>query len=113
MRVKASGFGSVERIHHVSVRGGDGRSHQVPVRWDEYFDVENSVDMLVQETAPSDEASRDATNDDHQRPIRPACLLPGFVVVQHPAVLTRVGAIIAKQIPLPEHIHRYSGDHDG
>lgn len=72
VRVKASGFGSVERIHHVSVRGGDGRSHQVPVRWDEYFDVENSVDMLVQETAPSDEASRDATNDSNKAALPPA-----------------------------------------
>jgi hypothetical protein len=72
VRVKASGFGSVERIHHVSVRGGDGRSHQVPVRWDEYFEVENSVDMLVQETAPPREASGDATSDSNQAALPPA-----------------------------------------
>ena len=51
VHVTASGFGSVERVQYVSVRGGDGRSHQVPVRWDEYFEVQNSASMLVKEMA--------------------------------------------------------------
>ena len=51
VQVTASGFRSIARTHYVSVRGGDGRSHQVPVHWDEYFEVENSANMLVKETA--------------------------------------------------------------
>lgn len=51
VNVTASGFGSVARTEYVSVRGGDGRSHRVPVHWDEYFEVRNSADMLVRETA--------------------------------------------------------------
>ncbi|MEG1055401.1 MAG: hypothetical protein RSF79_25555, partial [Janthinobacterium sp.] len=51
VHVTASGFRSIARTHYVSVRGGDGRSHQVPVHWDEYFEVENSANMLVKETA--------------------------------------------------------------
>ena len=53
VRVTASGFGSIARTEYVSVRGGDGRSHRVPVHWDEYFAVQNRADMLVKEaTAP-------------------------------------------------------------
>ncbi|MBB5606771.1 MULTISPECIES: MAG1210 family protein [unclassified Janthinobacterium] len=51
VHVTASGFRSVARTHYVSVRGGDGRSHQVPIHWDEYFEVENSASMLVKEMA--------------------------------------------------------------
>jgi hypothetical protein len=52
VRVTASGFGSIARTEYVSVRGGDGRSHRVPVHWDEYFGVQNGADMLVKETTP-------------------------------------------------------------
>ncbi|MFZ4876454.1 MAG1210 family protein [Janthinobacterium sp. Mn2066] len=51
VHVTASGFRSVSRTDYVSVRGGDGRSHRVPVQWDEYFEVENRASMLVKETA--------------------------------------------------------------
>jgi hypothetical protein len=63
VNVTASGFGSVARTEYVSVRGGDGRSHRVPVHWDEYFEVRNSADMLVRETAaPGDVPDETATN---------------------------------------------------
>ncbi|KAB8063584.1 MAG1210 family protein [Janthinobacterium violaceinigrum] len=61
VHVTASGFRSVARTQYVSVRGGDGRSHQVPVHWDEYFEVENGANMLVKETAsPGNTATDDA-----------------------------------------------------
>ena len=58
VRVTASGYRSEPRIYHVSVRGGDGRSHNVPVHWDEYFGVQGSGNMLVSAMPPrSDEAA--------------------------------------------------------
>lgn len=60
VRVTASGFGSVGRTDYVSVHGGDGHIHRVPVHWDEYFEVENSTDMLVQEAASPGEVPGDA-----------------------------------------------------
>ncbi|NNG23733.1 MAG1210 family protein [Telluria aromaticivorans] len=78
VRVTASGFGSIGRIHHVSVRGGDGRSHQVPVRWDEYFEVQNSANMLVRETISPGEVSRDAATDGNDVALPPAFLQRGI-----------------------------------
>jgi hypothetical protein len=69
VHVTASGFGSVGRIHYVSVRGGDGRSHQVPVHWDEYFEVQNSASMLVKETtSPGDTSGNAAVENNHALP---------------------------------------------
>lgn len=53
VRVTASGYGSVERVDYVSVRGGDGHSHRVPVYWNEYYDVRQAADMVVREKAPA------------------------------------------------------------
>ncbi|WP_426321857.1 MAG1210 family protein [Pseudoduganella sp. R-43] len=72
VHVTASGFGSVERIHYVSVHGGDGRSHQVPVHWDEYFEVQNSATMLVKEVAPPSDAPGEAAKDAHGIDLPPA-----------------------------------------
>jgi len=74
VRVSASGYRKVGRIHHVTVRGGDGRSHSVPIHWDEYFEVSNSAAMLVKQTSSSAHAAADdATASDH------AALPPTFV----------------------------------
>ncbi|WP_332851672.1 MAG1210 family protein [Duganella sp. S19_KUP01_CR8] len=53
VRVVASGYGSVERVDHVSVRGGDGHSHRVPVHWTEYYDVRHASAMMVKEQTPA------------------------------------------------------------
>ena len=37
--VNALGFTAVRRVDYVSVWGGDGRTHRVPVEWDEYLPV--------------------------------------------------------------------------
>lgn len=63
VKVTASGFGSVARTEYISVRGGDGRSHRVPVHWDEYFEVRNSAGMLVKETAAPGDVPGDAATD--------------------------------------------------
>ena len=54
VRITASGYSSAERVDYVAVRGGDGRSHKVPVHWYEYHDVQRTSDMIVREKTPSD-----------------------------------------------------------
>ena len=55
MRVTASGFRCIDRLKHVKVNGRDGKEHEVPVPWQEYVGVQNSVDMLVNAgTAPGE-----------------------------------------------------------
>ena len=78
VRVTASGFGSVGRLHHVSVRGGDGRSHQVPVHWDEYVEVQNTASMLVKEMISPGEVSLDAGTGSHGVALPPAFLQRGI-----------------------------------
>jgi len=63
VRVTASGYSSVERVDYVSVRGGDGRSHQVPVHWSEYLDVQRASNMVVREKVSSDNDSGALTTD--------------------------------------------------
>lgn len=70
--VTASGFQSVERIHYVSVRGGDGHSHRVPVHWNEYFEVRNSANMLVKETTSPGDLSSDIATDNSNVALPPA-----------------------------------------
>ena len=65
VRVTASGFKSVGRTAYISVWGGDGRTHQVPVHWDEYFEVSNSARVLVKETAAPGEAASDVATDSY------------------------------------------------
>ena len=72
VHVTASGFRSVERIHYVSVRGGDGRSHQVPVHWNEYFGVQNSANMLVKETTSPGELPGEASTASNALALPPA-----------------------------------------
>ncbi|QCE32781.1 hypothetical protein FAI41_03825 [Acetobacteraceae bacterium] len=47
VRVTAYGFKAVQRRTYINVRGGDGRTHQVPVDWVEYLPVAESSSMLV------------------------------------------------------------------
>ena len=47
--VHSYGFSSHPRCTHVSVFGGDGRYHDVPVHWDEYLPVSMVKDMIVKE----------------------------------------------------------------
>lgn len=87
VRVTASGFRSVGRIHYVSVRGGDGHLHRVPVQWDEYFDVQNSADMLVREAAAPVGVANDAEADSNRIALPPAFARHGVDADQ--AVLRR------------------------
>lgn len=54
--VQAYGYMGAERTTHVSVRGGDGRRHDVPVHWVEYLPVsrDSSFEAVeMEETAPA------------------------------------------------------------
>ena len=45
--ITAKSFKAVQRLDYVSVLGGDGRLHAVPVYWYEYIPIENQAQMLV------------------------------------------------------------------
>jgi hypothetical protein len=66
VRVTASGYSSVERVDYVAVRGGDGRSHKVPVHWFEYHDVQRSSDMVVREKKPTNDDGGNLDTDGDQ-----------------------------------------------
>ena len=95
VNVTASGFRSIGRIHHVSIRGGDGRSHRVPVHWDEYLEVQNSADMLVKEATSLDNLSSGAVGDSNINLLSPAFTQHGISAGM--AVLRR--AIISAVLP--------------
>ncbi len=61
IKVTAYGYETQDRIDYITVFGGDGRSHQVPVHWVEYLPVENATDVainVVQETKEESYADR-------------------------------------------------------
>ncbi|MBU4690204.1 hypothetical protein KQ874_00595 [Mycoplasma sp. ES3157-GEN-MYC] len=47
VRVKSSSFKIKQRVDYVSVRGGDGHHHMVPVPWDEYIPISKETDILI------------------------------------------------------------------
>lgn len=51
IRVTASGYKGINRVDYVSVHGGDGRYHDVPVHWLEYIGVQCKSDMILSESA--------------------------------------------------------------
>ncbi len=57
IKVTAYGYDTIERIDFVPTLGGDGRIHQVPVRWDEYIPVsqnsEVDINVMVDKTKPT------------------------------------------------------------
>ena len=53
--VTAYGYRTEDRVDYVSVWGGDGNCHDVPVHWDEYLPVSRTREMAVTERAtPAD-----------------------------------------------------------
>ena len=59
VEVTAAGFRGVERRDFVEKRGGDGRSHMVPVDWIEYFEVSNSTEVWVHDASTTRQSSED------------------------------------------------------
>lgn len=47
LTVTAHAFKTVDRVDYVSVMGGDGRIHEVPVNWEEYLPVSQDSQMAV------------------------------------------------------------------
>ena len=47
--VPAHGFRGVNRVDYVSVHGGDGHRHDVPVEWIEYVPIQRTSEMYVSE----------------------------------------------------------------
>ena len=53
--VTAYSFDAIDRVDYVSVYGGDGRSHAVPVPWVEYVPVERTSEMALKRVGGSHE----------------------------------------------------------
>lgn len=47
LSVTAYGYKGINRVDYVSVMGGDGRVHQVPVNWVEYLPVDRTSEMAI------------------------------------------------------------------
>ena len=68
IEVTASGYKGEDRRDYVSVYGGDGNMHQVPVDWVEYLEVARESNMVVKEKSTEDEQDNqqnDGTKDWH------------------------------------------------
>lgn len=58
--VTAHGYRTEPRVDYVSVWGGDGDLHEVPVEWDEYLPVSRTREMTITERATPAEAFQSA-----------------------------------------------------
>lgn len=63
VQVTAEGYRGIDRVDYVRMRGGDGRTHNVPVKWVEYISVKRTSDILVSDPNGSDEALQPEKND--------------------------------------------------
>lgn len=59
--VTAHGFRKEGRLSYVSVRGGDGRYHDVPVHWDEYLPVTGLGHIRIEEDLREEEPNLSQT----------------------------------------------------
>ncbi|MCQ2059211.1 MAG: hypothetical protein MJY71_05195 [Bacteroidaceae bacterium] len=57
VQVSAHGFGVIQRTTYVPKLGMDGRMHQVPVHWDEYYPVVGTGDINIKEVSPQADAT--------------------------------------------------------
>lgn len=65
VEVTAYGYRGEHRVEYDEVRGGDGKWHKVPVKWIEYYPVENTRIMyLTEREQPSDAFTRNASLSD-------------------------------------------------
>ena len=49
LHVTAYGYRAKPRLIHISVSGGDGREHDVPVHWEEYIPVKGQGKIMMKE----------------------------------------------------------------
>jgi hypothetical protein len=50
VRVTANGYRGIDHVTYVSVHGGDGRNHDVPVQWTEYKHVHRESKISLKES---------------------------------------------------------------
>lgn len=67
--VRAYSFRTEERVDYVSVRGGDGLIHSVPVEWTEYIPVDNASTVKIRRLGMSDKEFERRLEDDEIMPI--------------------------------------------
>lgn len=61
VQITAHGFRGINRVDHISVRGDDGYTHQVPVHWIEYIPVDRTSDILVCDEALAPSTASETT----------------------------------------------------
>ena len=49
MNVTANGFRGEDRVDYVSVHGGDGHWHEVPVEWTQYLPVAHTTRVVLRD----------------------------------------------------------------
>ncbi len=54
--VTAYSYDMISRTDYVSVRGGDGHYHEVPVVWDEYIPLENDANFCISNRSKAEES---------------------------------------------------------
>nr|WP_320051241.1 hypothetical protein [uncultured Desulfuromonas sp.] len=64
VRVSASGYSSINRVDYVSVLGGDGTYHRVPVKWVQYIGVSHDSEMVLLDRAHFGASAESPTTDD-------------------------------------------------
>ena len=61
--ITAHSYKTIDRVEYVSTFGGDGRTHQVPVHWDEYIPIQKQTKMEVKEERTNRSDFIDHVND--------------------------------------------------
>jgi hypothetical protein len=60
--VTAHGYRGINRVDYVSVRGGDGHNHRVPVEWIEYVEVSQRSKILVYDQFEGENAEAESVS---------------------------------------------------
>ena len=61
--ITAHSYKTIDRVEYVSTLGGDGKTHQVPVHWDEYIPIQKQTQMEVKEERTNRSDFIDHVND--------------------------------------------------
>lgn len=63
IKVTASGYAAQDRVDYISVYGGDGSYHDVPVEWVEYINVQQESNMMIKEQVPATTSPSENTQE--------------------------------------------------
>lgn len=61
--IRAHAFNSIDQVEYVSVFGGDGRSHAVPVHYDDYFEVTKDENIVLDKFVTNRQVAESKADD--------------------------------------------------